>query len=116
MSIAISVYLEFSTFYQSFPLTEAVCIVPLGNDFGADGIETLKSSLEAKGLLEALGSLSDDEGLEEDDNSEDGEVEPVEETEGDVSTDKKLQVKGEAVPPQKIECQDEAPSEPVSGS
>lgn len=44
-----------------------------GNAFGEDGIELLRGSLEAKGHLDALGTLSDDEGLEEDDEEEEEE-------------------------------------------
>ena len=80
----------------------------------------LKESLEAKNLLDALGSLSDDEGLDNDDDDDDddendSEKEPAEETEGDVSTDEKLAVKGEAISPQKTEYNDqEKPPQPVS--
>ena len=42
----------------------------VGNIFGEDGIELLRESLEAKGLIDALGSLSDDEGLESDEEEE----------------------------------------------
>ena len=51
----------------------------VGNIFGEDGIELLRESLEAKGLIDALGSLSDDEGLE----SEEEEEEEEEEGEGE---------------------------------
>ena len=37
-----------------------------GNMFGEDGIETIRELLEVKGRLDALGSLSDDEGVESD--------------------------------------------------
>ena len=48
----------------------------VGNIFGEDGIELLRESLEAKGLIDALGSLSDDEGLEsEEEEEEEGEGE-----------------------------------------
>ena len=42
----------------------------VGNAFGEDGIELLRESLEAKGLVDALGSLSDDEGVESDEEGE----------------------------------------------
>lgn len=46
-----------------------------GNNFG-EAIDMLKESLEAKNLLEALGSFSDDEGLlSAEDSEEDGESE-----------------------------------------
>ena len=45
----------------------------IGNIFGEDGIELLRESLEAKGLIDALGSLSDDEGLESDEEEEEEE-------------------------------------------
>lgn len=38
----------------------------IGNIFGEDGIETIRELLEVKGHLDALGSLSDDEGVESD--------------------------------------------------
>ena len=47
----------------------------IGNIFGEDGIELLRESLEAKGLIDALGSLSDDEGLESDEEEEEEEGE-----------------------------------------
>ncbi len=77
----------------------------------------LKESLEAKNLLDALCSLSDDEGLDNDDDDDENDSgkEPAEETEGDVSTDEKLAVKGEAISPQKTENNDqEKPPQPVS--
>ncbi len=45
----------------------------IGNIFGEDGIELLRESLEAKGIIDALGSLSDDEGLESDEEEEEEE-------------------------------------------
>ena len=47
----------------------------VGNIFGEDGIELLRESLEAKGLIDALGSLSDDEGVESDEEGEEEEEE-----------------------------------------
>ena len=44
-----------------------------GNAFGEEGVELLRESLEAKGLLDMLGSLSDDEGLESDGEEGEGE-------------------------------------------
>lgn len=41
-----------------------------GNCFGEEGIELLRGSLEAKGHMEVLGSLSDDEGLDNDSDNE----------------------------------------------
>ena len=52
----------------------------LGNDFGEEGIDLLRESLEAKGCLDVLGSLSDDEGIE-------GEGEEEEEEEGESEED-----------------------------
>ena len=49
--------------------------------FGEDGVELLRESLEAKGLVDALGSLSDDEGVS-DEGVSDGEEEEEEEGEG----------------------------------
>ena len=48
--------------------------MPTGNAFGEDGIELLRESLEAKGLIDHLGSLSDDEELdtEEEEEEEEG--------------------------------------------
>ena len=40
----------------------------IGNSFGEDGISLIKASLEAKGLIDALESLSEDEGLEDEDS------------------------------------------------
>ncbi|XP_064404921.1 ran GTPase-activating protein 1-like isoform X2 [Halichondria panicea] len=92
-----------------------------GNCFGAESIEMLKESLEAKNLLDALGSFSEDEGDDDDDEGDDDDggdgsgEEPAEETEGDVSTDEKLAVKGEAISPQKTENNDqEKPPQPAT--
>ena len=48
-----------------------------GNCVGEEGIERLRESLEAKGKLDTLGSLSDDEGAgsEEEEEEEEGEEE-----------------------------------------
>lgn len=46
-----------------------------GNAFGEEGIELLRESLEAKGLVDLLGSLSDDEGGESEEEEEEGEEE-----------------------------------------
>ena len=48
-----------------------------GNSFGENGIELLRGSLEAKGLTDALGTLSDDEGSEDEEEGEEGEEEEV---------------------------------------
>jgi hypothetical protein len=48
-------------------------LLVIGNIFGEDGIELLRESLEAKGIIDALGSLSDDEGLESDEEEEEEE-------------------------------------------
>ena len=53
----------------------------VGNAFGEEGIELLRESLEAKGLVDLLGSLSDDEGGESEEE-EDEEQEEEEEEEG----------------------------------
>ena len=99
------------------------CCTTIGNNFGRDGIELLKESLEAKELLDALQSLSDDEGLTEDEDEEEGGAgeeeegvakgRPADETEGDVNTDEKLQVKGVAISPEK-QSKGEGSSQPVS--
>ena len=56
------------------------CVILLlfetGNAFGEEGIELLRESLEAKGLIDILGTLSDDEGGEsEEEEEEEGESE-----------------------------------------
>ena len=50
-------------------------IMNIGNCFGEDGIELLRGSLAAKGHEDVLGSLSDDEGLEDEDEEEEEEEE-----------------------------------------
>ena len=78
-----------------------------GNCLGEDGIELLRQLLEAKGCIDALGSLSDDELLESEEEGEGGgesgeeEEEGEEETEGDVSTDERLRVEGSAITPER---------------
>jgi len=59
----------------------------VGNCLGEYGIELLMESLEAKGRLDALGSLSEDEGAE----SEDEEGEEGEDADGDRSTGSQVQ-------------------------
>ena len=54
----------------------------VGNTFGEEGIELLRESLEAKGLVDFLGSLSDDEGLESEEEEEEEEEEGEGESEG----------------------------------
>ena len=61
----------------------------IGNCLGENGIELLRESLEAKGRLDALGSLSEDEGVESGD--EDGEGEDAD---GDRSTGGNVQESG----------------------
>lgn len=46
-----------------------------GNAIGEDGIEEVKGWLESNGRLDALGSLSDDEGEVDDDGGEEGDEE-----------------------------------------
>ena len=46
-----------------------------GNAIGEDGIEEVKGWLESNGRLDALGSLSDDEGEVDDDEGEEGDEE-----------------------------------------
>ena len=46
-----------------------------GNAIGEDGIEEVKGWLESNGRLDALGSLSDDEGEVDDDEDEEGDEE-----------------------------------------
>ena len=63
--------------------------------------------MEAKGLADSLGSLSEDEGLSDEEEEEGGanedeEVEPADEKEGDLSIDEKLQVEGVAISPEKM--------------
>ena len=57
-----------------------VLLLFLGNMFGEAGIEIIKETMESKGQLDILGSLSDDEGEgeEEDDEDEDEGSEPEE--------------------------------------
>ncbi len=60
-----------------------MCLAP-GNCFGEEGIELLRGSLEAKGHIEALGSLSDDEEVEHDgEDEEEREEEEEEDTRDD---------------------------------
>ena len=56
------------THFTQYPIP-----VLAGNVFGKDGIELLKESLDAKGLVDALGSLSDDEGGDSDEEEGDEE-------------------------------------------
>ena len=74
----------------------------IGNALGEDGIELLRESLDAKGLADALGSLSDDEGVESDEEDE-GEVEGGESGEEDVSGE------GEADQSREEELSEESP-------
>ena len=55
--------------------------MPTGNAFGEDGIELLRESLEAKGLIDHLGSLSDDEELDSEEEEEEEEEEGAEKEE-----------------------------------
>ncbi|GFN77759.1 ran GTPase-activating protein 1 [Plakobranchus ocellatus] len=87
------------------------------NNLGEEGCEEVKALLDNIGLLDALGSLSGDEGSEDEDEDAENEddddeeeddgygedEEPEEETEGDLNTDPKLQVKGSALTPGKQE-------------
>lgn len=64
-----------------------------GNQFGEEGIKTITQLMEGIGLVEVVGSFSDDEGDEDEEEEEEGEAESGEDQEGDVSAeDKKLQV------------------------
>ncbi|XP_069131445.1 ran GTPase-activating protein 1-like [Argopecten irradians] len=75
------------------------------NQLGEDGVEEVKGTMEAINKADALGSLSGDEGTDDEDE-EDGdvhgeEVEAQEDEEGDAVDDPELQVKGKAISPEK---------------
>ena len=76
----------------------------LGNTFGEDGIELLRESLEAKGLIDALGSFSDDEGV-----SDGEEEEEEEEEEGEGEGEGGQDSKGEADQNREEELSEESP-------
>ncbi|XP_071787052.1 ran GTPase-activating protein 1-like [Asterias amurensis] len=79
-----------------------------GNSFGEEGVELVRGVLESSGRIDALGTLSDDEGddsddddddyedVDDDDEDENEDEEDVneEDEQGEVSNDPKLQVKG----------------------
>ncbi|CAL1543294.1 unnamed protein product [Lymnaea stagnalis] len=74
------------------------------NNFGEEGCEDIKSLIESIGLQEALGSLSGDEGSEDEegeDDEEEDEEEPEDDDEGQLNNDVNLQVKGVALTPKK---------------
>ena len=60
-----------------------MCSLGSGNCLGEAGVEALRESLEAKGMLEYLGSLSDDEGTDSEGEGEDQEEEEEEREEGE---------------------------------
>ena len=60
-----------------------MCSLVSGNCLGEAGVEALRESLEAKGMLEYLGSLSDDEGTDGEGEGEDQEEEEEEREEGE---------------------------------
>ncbi|XP_041356902.1 ran GTPase-activating protein 1-like [Gigantopelta aegis] len=90
---AITGCLENKTHLQKLDLNE--------NMLGEEGVELVQAAMEAIDKLDALTSLSDDEGSDEDDEDEDGEHNDDEEAEddeeGDVVDDPELQVRGEAI-------------------
>lgn len=48
---------------------EVLLYICTGNCFGEEGVEMIKEMMESKGHLEVLGTLSDDEGEEEEGNN-----------------------------------------------
>ncbi len=71
----------------------------LGNHFGEEGIELLRESIEAKGLVDALGSLSDDEGI---DSEEEGEGEG-EEGDDEIPEEEQAETSGPSHPPPELQ-------------
>ncbi|KAK3099147.1 hypothetical protein FSP39_000136 [Pinctada imbricata] len=75
------------------------------NMLGEEGVDEVRGTMEAMGKLDALASLSEDEGSDEEDEEHgdgDGEEIPAEEErEGEVVDDPALQVKGKAITPKK---------------
>ena len=73
----------------------------IGNVFGEDGIDELKSVLERQSQLDILGSLSDDEEEDEDEEEEDDDdeenVTARDDNEGELSEDLALQIQGIAL-------------------
>ena len=56
---------------QAIQRDVSFCFLIAGNAIGEDGIEEVKGWLVSNGHLDALGSLSDDEGEADDDEEED---------------------------------------------
>ncbi|XP_071493304.1 ran GTPase-activating protein 1-like [Diadema antillarum] len=86
-----------------------------GNSFGEEGIELIQSIMESNNHIDALGSLSDDEGSDDDDSEdeedEEDEEEEVEDAEeGTEVKDPNLQVRGTAISPK----QPTTPAVPVT--
>ncbi|KAH9489033.1 Ran GTPase-activating protein 1 [Bulinus truncatus] len=75
------------------------------NNFGEDGCEDVKSLVESLGFKDVLGSLSGDEGSEDEDgegeDDDEEEEEPEEEQDGEISTDSNLAITGKAITPSK---------------
>ncbi|XP_038055646.1 ran GTPase-activating protein 1-like [Patiria miniata] len=89
---------------ESMEKKDALRVLELnGNSFGEEGVELVRAVLEANGHLDALGSLSDDEGddsdddyedVDDDEDTEDAEEEQEEGDDGEESQDPELQVQG----------------------
>ncbi|OWF37292.1 ran GTPase-activating protein 1-like isoform X2 [Mizuhopecten yessoensis] len=75
------------------------------NQLGEDGVEEVKGTMEAINKSDKLGSLSGDEGTDDEDEEEGDvhgeEVEAKEDEDGDAVDDPELQVKGKAISPEK---------------
>ena len=71
-----------------------------GNAIGEDGIEEVKGWLESNGRLDALGSLSDDEGEVEDDEEGDEELGGGDSDDGEAGDELNLSVTGVSLKPE----------------
>ena len=71
-----------------------------GNAIGEDGIEEVKGWLESNGRLDALGSLSDDEGEVDDDEEGDEELGGGDSDDGEAGDELNLSVTGVSLKPE----------------
>ena len=71
-----------------------------GNAIGEDGIEEVKGWLESNGRLDALGSLSDDEGEVDDDEEGDEELGGGDSDDGEAGDQLNLSVTGVSLKPE----------------
>ena len=83
--------------------------------FGEDGVELLRESLEAKGLVDALGSLSDDEGVSDGEEEEEEEGEGGQDSEGEADQSREEKLSEESPIPKTDDraSQQETVSEPI---